>query len=591
MSDGAQTYISSCNLTITGIDRSADNAATNQRAGDCTSDSENGEVECAPADGPDFTLPAQIADAQQSVTEKHVLLLKNRTPQRQADFSEARAELQKLFLKGRETWQKLAERDLNGENLSTEEDVLHNRLKIAEKTEIARQIAELEKNAPKLSDKGGVAGTQQSGGDNTQSLIYRRICERLTELNRNSKDYELALIPCRNSSAADGLGADFILINKKNGDWLPVDATQVSKQGLPIIRQRGVITSDPNDESFKRSLMTNPEKAFADRDAAIKARFTEICQNLGANRSPLNLLNTRIPLGESADGRKYDMRVQEISNEKSQERRLALAKELRADLDAQRQELRDFVDDCKTTSKRIGRAGHSEEATELQQLAQHTESRSARNPSGKAGHLGWLEMRIRAIDDVIKDNQPVRQNGEPVIPRKSSPAENKSNEPAPPEGVKKLALIQETISETPTGLQHTHDSAFAGTKALTKGEFTKVLDDAIETAERKQRQTGLKESEAEVLQALREMKKNPSDAYAKLLAFREDVEQHGANDAVAKNNPGRTPLEIGRMVGSARAAAGLATGVGIIALFALSCYYQNSGDGGKKRQGPLLPKT
>lgn len=149
------------------------------------------------------------------------------------------------------------ERKLDTEELSEAEDNLRRKLGPVVRQELKRAAAELEDSAPNLDTT--VPINLRSGGDLTQGLIFKKLQEVLEKRPRAFQE-QYVLIPQLAKTAIDDIGGDFILLDKRTGKYIPVDASQKDKSdiGLPAIRSENVISAPPIKWQGNLNEMYNP---------------------------------------------------------------------------------------------------------------------------------------------------------------------------------------------------------------------------------------------------------------------------------------------------------------------------------------------
>ena len=133
----------------------------------------------------------------------------------------------------------------------------------------------------------------QAGGKSLESEVLRLFEDQLNMPHpafggRTPAQAGYEIIPMVNGSFMDDVGADMILVNKKNGDFVIIDPTKESlnfsrKDTLPALRKQGVISS--NEENY----------APGAKDAYLRSRVRDLISQLNEG-TPLNLTDIAVPL-------------------------------------------------------------------------------------------------------------------------------------------------------------------------------------------------------------------------------------------------------------------------------------------------------
>lgn len=306
-------------------------------------------------------------------------------------------------------------------------------------TEEARML-ELEKTAPRVNArlrdnidftikmlqdeaKKNLTSGSTRGGDATQGLIMgmfeKKLLEPRPELGGKSYaslGYEV--IPLKASVAMDDAGADFILANKKTGDFMFIDPTQKpltdeSKARLPEIRKQGIISSDPYADKYtdgeKRNVGSQRYNML--RNSDINAQIDNIL-HMAKEGMPLNLADMIIPPStrEAEAVRKEGRRerFERISKMSAPEKALEI-KQWRTELLARQEGLKEMIPLAREQSEQLReqakvetdlavKAKLTKQAKLMQDWFQHTEGTSPTLKSGSP--LIFIESTLRELDAV-----------------------------------------------------------------------------------------------------------------------------------------------------------------------------------------------
>jgi hypothetical protein len=321
--------------------------------------------------------------------------LSSRTPEQNTTLIELRAEQAKIAnaaaKRVRALSSELGAINANGlagtalvdyHNRKAEQSQLEHDLKNAQD----RVIKTLVDTQPSPRDPGGITGKLRlTGGDFTQGFIFQ-VCAARCKSLRNP---DIILVPMRSETAVDGIGGDFILINKNTGEWLPIDSTQRDKSDsyLPPLRRINIIESNPRTDISEEQ-----------RKIEIHQRFDAIVRRLTSEGSPLHVLETPPPHIErpTLDRDGHAERKTAILQMSDQNAKLDAIEQFQNDTEPKRAELETFLKQCRERAKELRAAGNSaddKKAGELEAFVRHTKD------AGDGHHLQtlsrWLEQQRR----------------------------------------------------------------------------------------------------------------------------------------------------------------------------------------------------
>src|SRR5579885_893146 len=228
---------------------------------------------------------------------------------------------------------------------------------------------------------GGASGQLIRGGDAAQNLIFNVMNQELDRPiqrlgNRSLRASGFELVPLRAGSSIDAIGGDFALVNRRTGEYLLLDASRRTKSGLPELRQNNVITSDPYDPRFGGDPDRKEPADLARRRADVLDQFRGILDRFQRQGSPLNVLDTPVPIDDSRGGH--------MANRGRAERlaaidRLARPEQREAELISWRQDTLDriaalerYTQDMLDLAHQLRRTGRAERARQLEDLAVHS---------------------------------------------------------------------------------------------------------------------------------------------------------------------------------------------------------------------------
>jgi len=401
-SEPQQRSINSANTTggvgaATSADRSS--FADRSPSGDRQSDAPG-----TPNNNPQIDLATKIKGEQQEIDK--LRKLSNRTVEQTNELNSLQTGLSRDVQDAVARRRQLEELEVSSGNasraLTPAQNKEHSDLLSVLRTERQRRIDQLAESAPRWNDAGGAAGQNTRGGDNTQNFIYLELMKSMDKpmkaLNgRSPHDAGYTLVPTRASSNLDEAGFDFILI-AKDGTVLPLDASRKEKTELPELRQKGVIVSDPHDPS----LPDDDRDRQAARRENIRLQFDKILEYLKKNPSRLSIEDLRLPspgsVNQESPTNNIDNKIEGIRRIQDPELRMQKAEQLRAQLDARRQEMRNYIADLQKLGDHLKRMDDLDDAKRVRQYADQL-NRPQANREGPAGPLGFLNAKI---DDLTK---------------------------------------------------------------------------------------------------------------------------------------------------------------------------------------------
>ncbi len=290
-----------------------------------------------------------------------------------------------------------------------------------------------------------IGGTK--GGDATQGLILRMFEKQLqTPMSlfggKTPAAMGYELIPLKSGGAMDDAGSDFVLANKRSGDFMLIDPTQEPKDSerkmrLPDLRKQGIISSDPYAERYGDKRDVGTLDYVARRTADINQQIHEILK-LAKEGSPLNFADMIIPpttrAGESTNKDSKAERLDKL-NQLPSDQKAAEIRQWRTELLERQQGLNEMVPLAKEKAQKLRDQARGEadvdtrkrlnrQAELLEGWYQHTDGTSRVHRTGSP--LKFIENTLRDLDaserslpEKYKDaSHPRNAAGQPIdIPK------------------------------------------------------------------------------------------------------------------------------------------------------------------------------
>lgn len=272
----------------------------------------------------------------------------------------------------------------------------------------------------KAEAQAGMLSGSTRGGDATQGMIMKMFDKHLQQPRadlggQSYADRGYEVVPLKSSVAMDDAGADFILVNKKTGDFMFIDPTQKpitdqSKARLPEIRKQGIISSDPYSEAYTDGDKRNVGSPEYDRrrNADISAQIQDIMDRVQEGTA-LNLSDIPIPPStreaEATTKEGKQDRLDRIHRMSDVDKALEI-KQWKTELLARQQGLNEMIPLAKEKSEQLKQQAAKErdinkrvqlekQATLLKDWFQHTE--------GSGNHKGSPLVFInRTLEDLAR---------------------------------------------------------------------------------------------------------------------------------------------------------------------------------------------
>ncbi len=137
--------------------------------------------------------------------------------------------------------------------------------------------------------------TGRTDGEVVQQSVHRTLIDRmklpLGAGLRSPAQMGIELVAVRQYSALDMVGCDFLLVEKRSGNFVMIDATaRYDKNELPLLRRVGLITAPDFRHNVRRYSMAD---AIFSLNKQLDQRLPSVINYLV--NSPLNLIDVRIP--------------------------------------------------------------------------------------------------------------------------------------------------------------------------------------------------------------------------------------------------------------------------------------------------------
>lgn len=178
------------------------------------------------------------------------------------------------------------------------------------------------------------------GGKGTEGIVFQAVKDRLESLQKSDvrwKNFEVVKL---SGGAVDDLGGDFLLLDKKTGNYLLIDATQQDANGekkgnLPPLRKAGLISSDPD-------LW---EGRAAARRLDIQMQADVIFDRLKDGKMTLNIYAVDVPVARHTTSKlNYKERIDYIKSVANPTNRATEIRAFREELLEKRNRLRETLD-------------------------------------------------------------------------------------------------------------------------------------------------------------------------------------------------------------------------------------------------------
>lgn len=295
----------------------------------------------------------------------------------------------------------------------------------------ARKTANLDFTVKMLKAEAQLhTSVSSKGGSATQGMIMKMFDQ---ELKRQGLR-DLEVIPLT-GGAMDDAGADFILLNKKTGDFMFIDPTQEPKGSerkarLPELRQQGIISSDPYDAKYTGGDKNNvgTPQYNARREADIRNQIQEILRI--AKDSALNIAEIYIPSskegGLQSSSKGKEERMRQISELPPDQKALAI-RDWREELRERQKGLNEMIPLAREKAEKL----RAEAKTESDPQKQATLRRQAQLLEDWHQHTDGSSRTLRQGSPLIFINKTLQDLDamERTLPEKYKPLARESQRP------------------------------------------------------------------------------------------------------------------------------------------------------------------
>jgi hypothetical protein len=223
------------------------------------------------------------------------------------------------------------------------------------KGELSRRLEQLEKSQPASVQANNKMLVPIDGpsGPKTEALAWNEMVEML-----KAPEYKhLQLIKIKPGSTTDGIGWDYIIVNKRNGDFRFIDIKEKPVLGYSEFHMRNAIVAPPHSGA-------------ADQKAIIRRDFARILADFKSTGSPFNLIEMKLPLDQASMTPMQDF-LTDLKLYPGQRESLFRAWE--ANVSKRLQALEELTAQCKAAEEHMRDRGRREDARPIRDLIAHTE--------------------------------------------------------------------------------------------------------------------------------------------------------------------------------------------------------------------------
>ncbi len=255
------------------------------------------------------------------------------------------------------------------------------------------------------SEADATAFLSSRGGKATEGIVFDAVKERLEFLQKHHHYTNFEVVKL-SGGAIDDLGGDFLLLDKKSGNYILIDSTQESADGerkadLPAMRKAGLISSDPHQWEGRANA----------RKVDIQNQADVIFETLKTGRLTQNIYSVDIAVARHQTSvLNYKQRMEYIESQKDPMTRAVEIRGFREELLEKQRGLSETIEMCRQRkidllAEKRGAGREQRDLIDLKRgvldgLIEHTEKKP----------LVAIRKRLEELDRLTKALPPAAQN-------------------------------------------------------------------------------------------------------------------------------------------------------------------------------------